>query len=200
MVEAHGTPPLWKRPTGFPTLVHLILEQQVSIASARAVFDRLAALAAPLTPEAFLALADDELRALGFSRQKTRYTRALAQAVAGGELRLEALVAMPDDEVMSALTRLPGIGPWTASAYLLMALRRPDAWPAGDLALAVGVEKLLALDRRPKPSELEVIAERWRPWRAVAARIVWFDYLGGVTPRGAVLYARSGAAPGEEGS
>jgi DNA-3-methyladenine glycosylase II len=124
-----GTPPLWAREPGFPTLVHLILEQQVSLASAQAAFDRLVVAVDPLTPGSFLALDDGRLLAIGFSRQKTRYARALALAVDTGELDLHELGAADDEEVDRRLTALPGIGPWTATIYRLMVLLRPDARP-----------------------------------------------------------------------
>ncbi|MCB1053934.1 MAG: DNA-3-methyladenine glycosylase 2 family protein [Acidobacteria bacterium] len=177
VVETLGPPPFWNRPPGFPTLVHLILEQQVSLASARAVFDRLRATLGTLTAPSFLTLDDDALRALGFSRQKTRYCRLLAAAVAGGELDLDGLDELDDDRVHEVLVQLPGIGRWTTSVYLLMALRRPDAWPVGDLALQVAAQKVKGLGARPSAAELETLGEPWRPWRAVAARVLWHHYL-----------------------
>jgi DNA-3-methyladenine glycosylase II len=179
VVEAFGPPPLWERDEGFGTLLLLILEQQVSLASARAAFDRCAArLGGPPTPVGLLALTDEELRADGFSRQKTRYARVLADALLAGMLDLEALRALDDDAVRAALTALPGIGPWTADVYLVMALRRGDAFPAGDLALQVAAQELKRLAARPTPAELVALAEPWRPHRAVAARILWQHYLG----------------------
>lgn len=172
-----GTPPEWFREPGFPTLVHIILEQQVSLASARAAFTRLQSLASPLTPERFLALDDVQLKGAGFSRQKILYGRHLAEAVAGGRLNLEAFGGMEDAEVKAALTSVKGIGSWTADIYLLMSLRRPDAWPAGDLALAVAMQEVKRLASRPAPLELAAIAEAWRPWRAVGARLLWNYYL-----------------------
>lgn len=172
-----GPPPFWQRPPGFPTLVHLILEQQVSLASARAVFDRLRAALGELTPPAFLTLDDAALRGLGFSRQKTRYCRLLAQAVGEGDLDLDGLTGLDDEGVHEILVRLPGIGRWTTSVYLLMALRRPDAWPVGDLALQVAAQQVKGLGGRPSAAELETLGEPWRPWRAVAARVLWHHYL-----------------------
>jgi DNA-3-methyladenine glycosylase II len=157
--------------------VLLVLEQQVSLASARATFDRLVeAIGAP-TPDAVLALDDETLRAIGFSRQKAGYTRELAQAVARGSLDFEALAALSDDGVRAVLTGLRGIGPWTADVYLTMALRRPDAFPHGDLALLASAQRVKRLDVRPTPVELEQLAEPWRPHRATAARILWHSYL-----------------------
>lgn len=172
-----GTPPEWFREPGFPTLVHIILEQQVSLASARAAYGRLLSLASPLTPEAFLALGDAELKGVGFSRQKILYARHLAESVTTGRLNLEAFARMDDAEVKRALTALKGIGAWTADIYLLMSLRRADAWPAGDLALAVALQEIKGLHARPTPLELSAFAEGWRPWRAVAARLLWNYYL-----------------------
>jgi DNA-3-methyladenine glycosylase II len=176
-VERYGPPPLWSRDPSYATLVHLILEQQVSLASAQAAFDRLrAALGGSVEPEPLLHLTDEELRAIGFSRQKAGYARTLANAMLDG-FDLGALAAMPDDEVRHALIAMPGIGPWTADIYLTMCLLRPDVWPHGDLALATSARDLLDLDERPTFADLGQIAERWHPYRAVAARILWHDYL-----------------------
>ena len=176
-VERYGPPPLWSRDPSYATLVHLILEQQVSLASAQAAFDRLrAALDGSVEPEPLLRLTHEELRAIGFSRQKAGYARTLASAVLDG-FDLGALAAMPDDEVRHALIAMPGIGPWTADIYLTMCLLRPDVWPHGDLALATSARDLLDLDERPTFADLGQIAERWHPYRAVAARILWHDYL-----------------------
>jgi DNA-3-methyladenine glycosylase II len=174
-----GPPPMWAREPGFPTLIHIILEQQVSLASARAAYERLLAVAAPLTPLRFLDLDDATLKEIGFSRQKTGYGRNLARAIVEGQLDLAALAGMDDGAARSALTRIKGIGPWTADIYLLMALRRPDIWPRGDLALATAVQRVKGLEIRPTEDELEAIAAGWRPWRAVAARLLWHHYLSG---------------------
>jgi DNA-3-methyladenine glycosylase II len=176
-VERYGPPPLWSREPSYATLVHLILEQQVSLASAQAAFDRLrGALGGSIEPAGVLRLSDAELKAVGFSRQKTGYARTLANAMLDG-FDLAALGAMPDDDVRRALTAMPGIGPWTADIYLTMCLLRPDVWPHGDLALATSARDLLELEARPTFAELSTIAERWHPYRAVAARILWHDYL-----------------------
>jgi DNA-3-methyladenine glycosylase II len=175
-VDRYGPPPMWHREPSYATLVHLILEQQVSLASAQAAFDRLrAALGGSIEPEGVLGLSDAELKAVGCSRQKSGYARTLASAMLDG-FDLEALAEMPDDEVRRALTAMPGIGPWTADIYLTMCLLRPDVWPHGDLALAASARDLLELADRPSFADLGVIAERWHPYRAVAARILWHDY------------------------
>ena len=177
IVARYGHPPLWPREPGFPTLVHLILEQQVSLASAKAAFDRLREAADPLTPAAFLELDDERLKAIGFSRQKTRYGRALAAVIADGSLDLDALPALTDAEVDVRLTAVPGIGRWTATIYRLMVLLRPDAWPIHDIALAQAIADVRGLDVRPSPEAMDELAEGWRPWRAVAARLLWHEYL-----------------------
>ena len=177
IVARYGPPPLWDREPGFPTLLHIILEQQVSLASARAAFDRLRATADPLSPERFLQLTDDELLAIGFSRQKARYGRALAEAVGSGTLDLERLHGLDEGAVHEALQAVPGIGPWTSTIYLLMVLLRPDLWPTGDIALAAAVGEVKGLGRRPDAGEMASLGEAWRPWRSVAARLFWHDYL-----------------------
>jgi DNA-3-methyladenine glycosylase II len=177
IVVRYGPPPLWDREPGFGTLLHIILEQQVSLASARSAFERLRAVADPLTPTRFLELTDAELLIIGFSRQKARYGRALAIAIETGALDLDGLGALDDDAVRRTLEALPGIGPWTSTIYLLMVLGRPDVWPAGDIALAESVGQVKRLGRRPDPLEMGTLGEAWRPWRSVAARLFWHDYL-----------------------
>lgn len=177
IVQKFGPPPLWARSPGFPTLIHIILEQQVSLASARAAFERLLAVVSPLTPEGFLAFDDEALKAIGFSRQKSRYGRLLAEALIEGQLDLAALERLDDAMVLTELTKITGIGPWTANIYLLMVLRRPDVWPSGDLALAVAAQQVKRLPARPSQNELARLAEAWQPWRAVAARLLWHHYL-----------------------
>jgi DNA-3-methyladenine glycosylase II len=177
IVDRFGPPPLWDRPAGFATLSYIVLEQQVSLASAQAAFGRLSAAAGKLTPDRFLQFDDAELLAIGFSRQKTAYVRNLARAVASGELDLDGLAALTDDAVERSLVALAGIGPWTASIYLMEALLRPDVWPASDMALAAAVAEVKGLGARPCASEMLALAEPWRPWRSVAARLFWHDYL-----------------------
>ena len=175
--RTYGTPPLWARPKGFATLLNIILEQQVSLASAKACFDKLDDHLGDVTPDRFLTVNDADLKTIGFSRQKTNYVRCLANAIVTGSLDVDALATMPDPQVRSELVALKGIGPWSAEIYLLMALRRADAWPAGDLALQVAAQTIKGLPARPDPAALNEIAESWRPWRAVAARLLWHHYL-----------------------
>jgi DNA-3-methyladenine glycosylase II len=174
----YGDPPLWAREPGFPTLIHLILEQQVSLASARAAFERLRlACRGPITPRRVLAFGDGQMKRLGFSRQKMGYTRELSRAILKRQFDPHALGALSDDAAREALMALKGVGRWTADNYLLMCLGRPDVWPHGDLALAAAVQKVKGLAERPSYDALNEMAAQWKPWRAVAARMLWHFYL-----------------------
>ena len=177
IARQYGPPPLWAREPGFATLVHVILEQQVSLASARAVFERLRTTLPVFDAASLLALDDAVFKSVGITRQKTAYARGLAHAIACGALDLEALALLQDIDAHAALTRVKGIGLWTSNVYLLMALGRPDVFPASDIALQVAAHKALRLRKRPTPERLERLAEPWRPWRAVAARLLWHFYL-----------------------
>jgi DNA-3-methyladenine glycosylase II len=177
VLEKYGSPPLWVREPGFPTLVYIILEQQVSLASARALYHRLQEAVRPFTPARFLKLTEVEMRQLGFSRQKAHHTRLLADAIKRRRFDLQALHDLHDDHAREKLIALKGIGRWTADIYLLSALRRPDIWPVGDLALATAVQEVKRLRWRPSPDKLEKMSVPWRPWRAVAARLFWHAYL-----------------------
>lgn len=171
----YGPPPLWAREPGFPTLVHIILEQQVSLASAKAAFDKLNR-AIRLTPKNFLNLDDATLKSIGFSHQKSRYVRLLAQSIEEG-FDLKGLEALGDLEAKAQLMQHKGIGYWTADIYLLMALGRADIWPAGDLALQIAAQRLLGLPERPTGEAFEHLGNPWKPWRSVAARLLWHFYL-----------------------
>ena len=178
ILKEQGPPPLWKRPQGFPTLVRIILEQQVSLASAAAVYNRLLNALDPFQPASFIAAGESHFRSLGVTRQKASYLFQLAEQLEGKHLRLSALSRMNDDEAKVALMSIKGIGSWSADIYLLMAMRRSDIWPTGDLALATSLMQLKSLKRRPTEDRLHRLAEGWRPYRAVAARMLWQDYLG----------------------
>ena len=149
VLETYGVPPLWDRPTGFATLLQIILEQQVSLASAKACFDKLAAHLGTVDPEGLLTLNDAELKLIGFSRQKTAYARHLAEAVLAKQIDLNGLDALPDAEVKTALTGLKGVGEWTSDIYLLMAMLRPDVMPRGDIALHEAYRRLSGAEKRP---------------------------------------------------
>ena len=185
IIERAGMPRFRRRRNGFPTLLHIILEQQVSIDAAAAMHRRLAGLCRPLEPARFLGLDDATLRSCGFSRQKMGYARLLAEAVAGGSLDFAGLDAAPDGEALATLIGLKGIGRWSAEIYLIFALGRADVWPAGDLGLQLAAAECLGLADRPSEPALRQIGEAWQPWRSVAACLFWQSY----------LHARGRAAP-----
>ena len=177
IVARHGPPPLWPREPGFATLVRIILEQQVSLASGRAAYDRLDVAVPAVTPAVLAGTDPATLERAGLTRQKARYLVALGRTVVDERLDLAQLAEADDATARRALCAVPGIGPWTADVYLLMALGRPDVWPTGDVALATAMAAVKGLPQRPSPSEMDRLAEPWRPLRAVAARILWHAYL-----------------------
>ena len=179
IVARFGPPPLFSRPQGFPTLAWIILEQQVSLASAAALFAKLrtAMPGGTPTPEGIVALGTAGLASLGFTRQKAGYVYGLAGKIVSGELDLARLAALPDHDAERELLALPGIGPWTAGVYLLMALRRPDVWPPGDLGLHKSMAEVRCVREVPSSAAAAAYALRWSPWRAVAARLLWHSYL-----------------------
>ncbi|WP_207461780.1 DNA-3-methyladenine glycosylase 2 family protein [Azospirillum sp. SYSU D00513] len=167
----------FSRPDGFPGLLRVVMEQQLATVVAVALWNKLVARLDTVTPEGFLTLGDEELRSLGFSRQKIGYARGLAEAVAGGRLDLDAIHAMEDEAAIAALVQLKGIGRWSAEIYLMTALGRPDIWPVGDLAIQLGVQRLKGWAEKPSQAELEAVAEPWRPHRSLAAQLVWHHYV-----------------------
>lgn len=177
IVKRHGPPPLWPREPGFETLVLLMLEQQVSLAQARAMYARIASAIGSVTAANVLQLGEVGLRALGVTRQKSAYLAALATQLEGKSIDLDAIAMLPDDDASAALDALHGVGPWTAHCYLLFALRRADVFPAADLALMESVRQLWRLRARPSSEALARRANAWRPHRAVAARLLWHHYL-----------------------
>jgi DNA-3-methyladenine glycosylase II len=166
---------MWGRQPGFPTLLRIILEQQVSLVSARAMFERLKSNIEPFTATGFIEAGEASLRSLGVTRQKAHYCVQVAEAFTKGHL--DKIGRMNDEDAHAALVSIKGVGPWTANIYLLMALRRPDIWPAGDIALASAVGQLRRMDERPSFKQLGEISEAWRPYRSVAARMLWQYYL-----------------------
>jgi len=171
-----GRPPLRRRSDGFAGLAAIIVAQQLSTASANAIWNRLAAAFDPLDPQAILRARTARLKKIGLSAPKIRALKAIARAVVDGELALAALGELAAEEAHAALTAVHGIGPWTADIYLLSCLGHADAWPAGDLALQEAARVAFALPARPSAKEMHALAESWRPWRAVAARILWSYY------------------------
>jgi DNA-3-methyladenine glycosylase II len=168
---------MWGRSRGFSTLIKIILEQQVSLASAASLFKRLQKGVVPFHPVRMIELGEANLRTLGLTRQKAAYCVHLSQAIVDKRLDLRRLARMNDDEARSMLTAIKGLGAWSADVYLLMAMRRADIWPADDLALAVALTRIRGVETRLKSGELLEIAEAWRPYRSVAARMLWQYYL-----------------------
>ncbi len=177
IVERHGVPPMWGRRPGSGTLVHIILEQQVSIAAARTMYRRLGERLGGVTARSVSEFGVQALREFGITRQKSAYCHGLAERVLDGRLDLAAVARSDDAEARRRLLEVPGIGPWSVDIYFLMALRRPDVWPRGDLALAAALRDVQGFDRPPDHDHQARLAERWRPWRSVAARILWMHYL-----------------------
>ena len=173
--QVHGAPPMWARRPGFQTLLRIVLEQQVSLISARSMFNRLKSNIDLFTAEGFIEFGEQNLRALGVTRQKAHYCVQVARAFTNGDLK--KLARLSDEEAHAALLRIKGVGPWTANIYLLMALKRPDIWPDGDIALAAAAGRLQKMKARPSFTQLARMAERWRPYRSVAARMLWQYYL-----------------------
>jgi DNA-3-methyladenine glycosylase II len=169
-------PPLRRRTDGFAGLAAIVVAQQLSTASANAIWARLTAAFDPLDPGAILKARPAKLARLGLSAAKIRALKAIAKAVAREELALHGLAALAAEDAHAALTAVHGIGPWTADIYLLSSLGHADAWPAGDLALQEAARIAFALPARPNAKEMQALAEPWRPWRAVAARILWAYY------------------------
>ncbi len=175
--QSDGVPPLWDREPGYAALVKIILEQQVSLISAKAVYTRLEKKYGIISPQIILTAGEKELRDIGITRQKSGYCVNLAKAIVDDTLNLSELEFLDDVKVIDKLTSINGIGPWTANIYLLMVLCRQDVWPVGDVALASAAGVIKGLDIRPTQPELTKIADSWRPYRAVAARMLWQHYL-----------------------
>jgi len=186
ILERAGPPRFRRRRNGFGTLLHIILEQQVSIDAAAAMYRRLLGVCRPLAPETFLALDDATLRSCGFSRQMMGYARDLAAMVGDGKFDFDRLGAAEDQAALAELLSVRGIGRWSAEIYLLFALGRPDIWPAADLGLQVAIGDHLGFGSRPDEIEMRRLGEAWRPWRSVAACLFWQSYLharGRTAPR-----------------
>ncbi len=175
-VEVSGPVVFKMRPAGFESLLKIIVEQQLSTASARAIWSRMETKIAPLTPQQLLEQTDKSLRSCGLSGPKMRYCRALSEAIVSGGLNLSALARFADAKAMTALQSVTGIGRWTAEIYLLFCLGRPDVWPAGDIAVQAALQDLCGLKSRPDHRQMDEIGERWRPLRGVAALILWNYY------------------------
>ena len=177
IINTYGYPPFWSRPNTFETLVHIILEQQVSLASALSALNKLKDRTQQLLPGNLLLLTDDEMRTCYCSRQKTSYIRYLAEAILSGQLNLKELETLPDDVVRSKLVALKGIGNWTADVYLMFVLQRPDQFPIGDLAAVNALKRVKHLSPLVTRDEMLIIAESWKPYRTIATMLLWHYYL-----------------------
>lgn len=177
ILTAHGPPPMWARPPGFSTLVKIILEQQVSLRSAASMYRRLRGNVVPFRPHRFVELGETHFRSLGVTRQKTAYCLHLSECILSGNLSLRNLTKMTDEEAKLALMQVKGIGSWSADIFLLMALQRPDVWPTGDLALVAAIARVKNLKRLPTAEQFQRMGDSWRPFRSVAARMLWQHYL-----------------------
>lgn len=177
IIRSHGYPPMWNRPNTFETLVHFILEQQVSLASALSALNKLRERTGEVTPQKVLHLSDEELKACYFSRQKTGYVKYLAESVMNGQVDLEALVKMPNEEVRSTLTSVKGIGNWTVDVYLIFVLHRADIFPLGDLAAVNALKRVKHFPKDTHRDALLPIIDRWKPHRTIATMLLWHFYL-----------------------
>jgi len=176
IITAYGYPPMWSRPNTFETLVHIILEQQVSLASALSALNKLKERVQELTPSRLLLLTDEEMRACYCSRQKTLYIKYLAEALLSGQLNLTELEQLPNDEIRAKLVTLKGIGNWTIDVYLMFVLQRADIFPAGDLAAVNAFKRVKGLPGISK-EEIIILAAQWQPYRTVATMLLWHYYL-----------------------
>ncbi len=177
IIGQYGYPPIWTRKGNFQTLIHIILEQQVSLASARAALNKLTERIGNITPKKLLALSDEDLRACYFSRQKTAYARCLANAIVSGQIILKNFSDLDDAEIRRQLKTIKGIGDWTVDVYLLFALQRTDIFPLGDLAMVNALKEVKQLPKATKQEELLKLAERWKPYRSVATMLFWHYYI-----------------------
>lgn len=177
ILENHGYPPMWTRENTFETLVHIILEQQVSLASALAALNKLKEKLTEITPEKILQLSDEEMRECYVSRQKNIYIKGLANAIVNGEIDLEKLSKMSNDEVRKELVNLKGIGNWTVDVYLMFTLQRTDIFPIGDLAAVNALKRLKQLPAKSTREEILEISEKWKPFRSIASMMLWHYYL-----------------------
>lgn len=177
IVRQYGYPPMWTRPANFQTLIHIILEQQVSLASAKAAFLKLKEKLVTITPGKLLQLTDAELKACYFSRQKIVYARHLAESIVSKQLDLKKLSLLPDEKIREELKRIKGIGDWTVDIYLLFALQRTDIFPTGDLAMINAFKEIKQLEKQVSKEEVIVLSQNWKPHRSVATMMLWHYYI-----------------------
>lgn len=177
VIKQYGYPPVWTRTASFQTLIHIILEQQVSLASARAALNKLKKKLGTITPKKLLALSDEELRACYFSRQKTVYAKCLANAIVSKQINLKLFSGLEDAKIRQQLKTVKGIGDWTVDVYLLFALQRTDVFPLGDLAMASALKEVKQLAKKTKAEELLKLSHPWKPYRSIATMLLWHYYI-----------------------
>ena len=177
IIAQFGYPPLWSRVPSFATLIHIILEQQVSLASAKAAFLKLESKIGQITPKKILQLSDEEMKTCYFSRQKMNYARHLADEIVNGELNIEQLNNLPDDLVRTELKKVKGIGDWTVDVYLMMVLHRCDCFATGDIALMKSIKEVKGLPPLTSKEEILSVVENWKPYRTIAAFMLWHAYI-----------------------
>ena len=177
ILKQYGFPPMWRRPASFATLIHIILEQQVSLASARSAFNKLKEKTGTISPKNVLKLSDEEMRACYFSRQKTIYARCLATAILSKQLDLKKLSNATNEDIRNALKQIKGIGDWTVDVYLLFALQRSDVFPTGDLAMMNALKEIKQLPKHTSKEQILEMAEIWRPYRSLATMLLWHHYI-----------------------
>ena len=177
IIKQFGYPPVWTRRANFQTLIHIILEQQVSLASAKAALNKLKEKIGTVTPKKLLALSDEELKSCYFSRQKTVYARCLGNALVSKQIILRTFSNLDDAEIRRQLKTIKGIGDWTVDVYLLFALQRADIFPLGDLAMVNALKEVNQLPKETKQEEILNLAERWRPYRSIATMLFWHHYI-----------------------
>ena len=177
IITQYGYPPMWKRAAGFETLIHIILEQQVSLASALAALNKLKEKIVDITPQNLLALSNEELKACYFSRQKIIYAKHLAEELINGRLNLQELHTMENDAVRATLTKIKGIGNWSVDVYLMMVLQRCNIFPLGDIALLTSVKETMGLPKETPREAIGLLAEKWKPYQTIAAYILWHGYI-----------------------
>ena len=177
IINQYGHPPFWSRSPSFQTLIHIILEQQVSLASARAALNKLRERIGIITPQKLSALTDVELKACYFSRQKTLYAKCLAKAILAREINLKSLSSLQDAEIRQLLKAIKGIGDWTVDVYLIFALNRTDVFPLGDLAMVTALKEVKKLPGEISREKLLNVGEAWRPYRSIATMLLWHYYI-----------------------
>lgn len=177
ILETYGYPPVYSRNPTFETLTHIILEQQVSLASAKAALHKLKEKTGSITPQKIMALTDIELRACYFSRQKTQYVRHLAEAILSKKLNLKQLAAKPDEEIRNELKKIKGIGDWTTDIYMMMVLKRINLFPLGDIALVNSMKEIKNLPKQTGKEALFLIVQQWKPYKTIAAYLLWHAYI-----------------------